>query len=58
MPRGTAKGGAKAPVKAAARKAHGKSSKSSKHHGNGSALKEATNVVSKAVDASSDSTAI
>ncbi|ETM03262.1 hypothetical protein L917_00492, partial [Phytophthora nicotianae] len=46
-------GGAKAPAKVAARKAH---AKSSKRHSKRSALQEATKVVSEAVVASGDST--
>ncbi|ETK83894.1 hypothetical protein L915_11040, partial [Phytophthora nicotianae] len=46
-------GGAKAPAKAAVRKAH---AKSSKRHRKSSALKEATKVASEAVDTSGDST--
>ncbi|ETK89084.1 hypothetical protein L915_06764, partial [Phytophthora nicotianae] len=54
MPCGTAKGGAKAPTKAAARKTH---AKTSKRHSKGSALLEATKVASEAVVASGDSAA-
>ncbi len=51
MPRGTAKSGAKTRSKAAAGKAQ---AKSTKPHGKGSALKEATQVASEAIGSSGD----